>query len=53
MKWDGDPYKELKWAIFDLMRYELSVDHAEKITISKLANEIDEMVNKLTSISND
>ncbi len=53
MKWDRDPYHDLKWGIFDLIRIKLKEEHAEKITAKQVIDAIEEMIAKLTSISND
>jgi hypothetical protein len=53
MKWDGDPNKDLKWNIFDILRIKLPEKDADKITVRQIVDAIDEMVDKLTSISNE
>jgi len=53
MKWDGDPYKELKRKIWENLRTGIQEKHAEKLTTKQVFEAIDEMIYKLTSISND
>jgi hypothetical protein len=48
MKWDGDPYKDLKWQIFEIIRNELREEDALRITVKQIINGIDKMVTQLT-----
>jgi hypothetical protein len=42
MKWNNDEYSDLKWKIFELVRKELFVEHAKKLTIKEFAQAIDD-----------
>lgn len=53
MKWDNDEYKDLKLTMFEIIRQELHIDHAKKITIKDLHVAIDEMFDKLIKDKND
>lgn len=48
MKWDDDEYRELKLEIFDLIRRELSLEHAAKLTIRDASKAIDDFFINLT-----
>lgn len=48
MKWENDPYKELKYAIFELMREDLSEEHANKLSIKELFDAIDSLLDRIT-----
>lgn len=50
MNWENDRNKDLKWQIFDDMRKYLKCDDAEKITIKKLSDCIDDMFDKLLEV---
>lgn len=41
MKWDKDEYRELKWKIFDLLKNESYSYDCQKLTIKKMADQID------------
>lgn len=51
MKWENDPYKDLKYIIFDDLMNGLSEPeyHCFAIKISDISNAIDEMFQKLLS----
>lgn len=48
MKWDDDLYKEEKWDIFEIVRYGLTQQHAENVSIKKLQDCIDALFDALT-----
>lgn len=45
--WDKDEYKDLKLMFFDALIHDLKMEHAEKIKMSTLKKEIDELFEKL------
>lgn len=47
MKWQNDPYGDLKDQLYAVLCEELWEEHAKRITIKELFDAIDELVNKL------
>lgn len=47
MQWDKDPYKELKWQIFDILKSELKEDDAVRISMKQLMDGINRMIDEL------
>lgn len=48
MKWKNDPYQDLKHAIFEEIREQLSEEHAKILSIAELFNAIDSLINRIT-----
>jgi hypothetical protein len=47
MKWQYDEYKDLKHHIFDSLVSELKIEDAEKISVAKMSNAIDNLFKEL------